>query len=324
MELTFWPLLLVWIIILGVGGWLLRRRLGTKDSRPTDALAAAHTDQVRRTARYQQLARTHWRWSIVQLVAVGLAVLGTVLLTTRFATAATDRPEQHNRDIVLCLDVSDSMTSVDAGILAAFADIAAGLEGERIGLTIWNSSAITIFPLTNDYAFIANQLDGAATALEEFDFDFTAGTVQGEGSSLIGDGLASCLQRFDRPEETRSRSIIFASDNKVSGEQVFELPEAADLAIEREVAVYGVTPPYGLDGDEGAAMKKTLDRTGGVTRSLDNPDLAAELVDQIEAEEAQRMEGSPRRIVADRPLVGLLLVGLGLAGLAVAGWRTRQ
>lgn len=324
MVLTFWPLALLWVVVLGGGAWLLRRRLRRGIEQPAEGLAAAHTARIKHTARYRALAREHWRWTIIQLVAVGLIATGTVLLTTRFATAATDRPEQRNRDIILCLDVSDSMSSVDAGILASFAEVAKGLEGERIGLTIWNSSAITVFPLTDDYPFIVEQLEQAATALEEFDFDFTSGTVQQGGSSLVGDGLASCLQRFDRPDEQRSRSIIFATDNKVSGEQVFELPGAADLAIEKEVAVYGVAPPYGLDVAEGQELKQELDRTGGTTRSLDDPALAGEMVQQIQAEEAQRVEGSPRRVVNDRPLVGLVLAGLGLLGLAVSGRRTRQ
>lgn len=324
MVLTFWPLALVWVLVLGGGAWLLRRRLRRGDEQPAEGLAAAHTARIKQTSRYRALAREHWRWTLIQVIAVGLIATGTVLLTTRLATAGSERPEQRNRDIMLCLDTSDSMAGVDAGILAAFAEVAKELEGERIGLTIWNASAVTVFPLTDDYPFIVEQLERSSRALEEMDFDFTSGTTTGPGYSLVGDGLASCLQRFDRPAEHRSRSLVFATDNKVSGEPVFTLAEAAGLAIDSEVRVYGIAPPYGLDGEKGQEMKRELERTGGTTRSLDDPALAGEMVAQIQAEETARIEGSPRRIVTDRPLVGLVLAGLGLLGLAVSGWRTRQ
>ena len=40
----------------------------------------------------------------------------------------TIRPEQHNRDIVLCLDASGSMSSADAAVVDVFAELAAGVR----------------------------------------------------------------------------------------------------------------------------------------------------------------------------------------------------
>ena len=59
---------------------------------------------------------------------------------------------------MLCLDVSGSMSEVDVEVLSVFEELLDGFEGERIGLTIFNSSPVQIFPLTDDYEFIRGHL----------------------------------------------------------------------------------------------------------------------------------------------------------------------
>ena len=86
---------------------------------------------------------------VVALSIVGLAAVG---LTMRPATDRQLERDVRNRDVMLCLDVSASMNTLDAIVLRQFAELAAGMRGERIGLTIFNGSAITVFPLTDDAA----------------------------------------------------------------------------------------------------------------------------------------------------------------------------
>ena len=74
---------------------------------------------------------------------------------------------------------------------------------------------------------------------EEFD-DFTAGTWSEERqyqSSLVADGLVSCVQRFDRLDEERGRALVFATDGEQRGRSVYDLPEAAAYAAARESVV---------------------------------------------------------------------------------------
>ena len=131
-----------------------------------------------------------------------------------------------NRDVMLCLDVSGSMKELDESILRQFIDIAAGLPGDRIGLTIWNGAAITVFPLTDDTDYVAATLEFAVDQLNRGARSFVMGTEEG-GSSLIGDGLASCVLRFDRLDEERARSIVFATDNALAGDPIVSLHSAA-------------------------------------------------------------------------------------------------
>ena len=126
------------------------------------------------------------------------ALAATTLMVSAVAAAArpveltTIRPEQRNRDIMLCLDTSGSMSSADSAVVQVFAELAKEFDGERIGLTIFDSSAIQVFPLTDDYEYVQEQLKLAKDAFdgEPGSAGFLDGTWNGRGSSLIGDGLA--------------------------------------------------------------------------------------------------------------------------------------
>src|SRR3546814_14083198 len=100
------------------------------------------------------------------------------------------------------------MTTYDAQLSAEFKRIADGLEGERIGLTNWSGVAVTVFPLTDDYEFVVEQLDEAEQKLANYAYNFVAGTYIGdEPASLVRAGPVSCVDSFDRPDEERGRAI---------------------------------------------------------------------------------------------------------------------
>ena len=133
-----------------------------------------------------------------------------------------------NRDIVLCLDVSTSMVRIDSSVLTTFSEILEDFDGERVGIVAWNSAAQTIVPLTDDYELLRDQLSELGDVLDIDPENVTykqqlayqeafGGTVNSSinGSSLAGDGLASCAQAFDNQGLERSRSIILATDNQV-------------------------------------------------------------------------------------------------------------
>ena len=103
---------------------------------------------------------------------------------------------------------------------------------------------MTVFPLTDDYALIEEQLAAESAAFNSgvATPNRSATGLGGRGSSLIGDGLVSCLQAFDRKAEERPRTVVLATDNEVAGDQLFSLPEAVQMARERQVTVFGIVP----------------------------------------------------------------------------------
>jgi hypothetical protein len=249
--------------------------------------------------------------------------LAAVGLTMRPATDREVERDVRNRDVMLCLDVSASMNELDAIVLRQFAELAAGLNGERIGLTIFNGSAITVFPLTDDAEFIEQTLDDAATALAQRKRSFVEGTEEG-GTSLIGDGLASCAMRFDDSEEGRSRSIVFATDNALAGEPFLELSDAADLVRRRGIRIYALAAADRITDDDAAALRLAAESTGGVFFETGATAPTAAVVAEIGRLDASRLDVPPEVIADDRPTAWIIACVAGLGALLAVGWALRR
>ena len=63
------------------------------------------------------------------------------------------------RDIFLCLDVSYSLYDLNYEVVDYLQEIVDGLEGDRIGISIFNTSSVIYVPMTDDYEFIRMMLD---------------------------------------------------------------------------------------------------------------------------------------------------------------------
>lgn len=277
------------------------------------------------------------------VVLIGAAVV-TSVLAARPVDKQTRAEELATRDIVLCLDVSGSMIEYDTEIVERFLELLPSFHGERIALSIFNSTSRTVFPLTDDYTLVEEQLTEAAEALD-FDVDslddysydpaaldrllhFLAGT-EGMGqdvSSLVGDGLATCATAFDLEDEERSRSIILATDNEVFGEPLYTVPEAAELVGERDITLHGFYA--GTVTSTSAAQEKeyrdAVEAGGGLFFASDDPEAVSGIIDQISAQQAVDLEADPDVIITDRPeeYYPWLVATLGIYLLAV--WRLRS
>jgi Ca-activated chloride channel family protein len=176
------------VLVVALVVWLVLRRRGE----PVP-VALANTELLRTLPEYRRAVRRQ-RWLVAGGVAlVGLLAVAAVLGAARPVQRVTLVDQKDNRDIVLCLDVSGSMIDVDAAVVSTFLRLAEGFRGERISMVIFNSSAVPVFPLTDDYDFVGDQLRRAQRSLTLIDGKdpFFAGTLNGAGSSLIGDGLAN-------------------------------------------------------------------------------------------------------------------------------------
>ena len=271
---------------------------------------------------------TRLRWRYRMLIGAELAVLSVAGIA---AAALAMRPLSEqvrerstlNRDVMLCLDVSGSMKELDESILRQFIDIAAGLPGDRVGLTIWNGAAITVFPLTDDTDYVAATLEFAVDQLNRGARSFVMGTEEG-GSSLIGDGLASCVLRFDRVDEERARSIVFATDNALAGDPIVSLHSAAAMARAKDIRVYAVAPANYITPRDAADLEAAVSLTGGAYLTTDDDRVVDEVISRIVAEEARQLEQPPEVVRDDRPaaLAAIALASVGLLGLVT--WMLRR
>jgi Ca-activated chloride channel homolog len=296
---------------------------------PADASYVAHAARLRALPRYRTLVQQRQLLGAFGSLAALIACAGGILLGGRVQeTQVLDRDEAA-RDIMLCLDASGSTAPWNVDVVQEFRNIVEGLQGERIGLTVWNNAAITKFPLTDDYEFVLDRLDEAEVAFagwseiypsEEFD-DFTAGTFSEDRdnqSSLVADGLVSCVQRFDRLNENRGRALVLATDGEQRGRGVYDLAEAADYAAEDDIVVHVIANPGepDVDGDVDG-LQAAAEQTHGTFAQLGTGGSAEDVVEEINELEAAKIERPPLVQELDQPRVGQVLSGLGVVLLAL-------
>lgn len=327
MNLSWWWLTLIVLVgalvVAGLGWWLSGRDKATRD-----AVLVAHTHRLTKLPAYRAaVARQQVRLIGVATI-IGLTLLPLAVAAGRPGTEQTVDPVKRNRDIMLCLDVSGSMYATDRAMLHDFAEIVGSFRGERIGLVLFNNQAVTAFPLTDDYDLVEEQLTGYAEGFSVFsdsEYDPIAGTfnIRIPSSSLVGDGLASCVNAFDHADQERPRAIILGTDNEEMGSGVYSLKEATQLAVDRKIRVYALNPAS-LKSTH-AELSAATEKTGGRTWALDSPAATDEVTLNIEKLEATRVpNSSPVHVRADLPTLPMSLGLLGLLALYPALWWWRR
>lgn len=324
MELRHPGLVPVGVVVIVAIAYAAHRVLLARQRRRR--VPVANTDLLTRLAEYRRALRAH-RIRLAVLTASAALLAGASLLgAARPVDTTTERPTTRSRDIMLCLDVSGSMAEFDAALVETFQALVREFEGERIGLVIFNASAATVFPLTDDYDFIGEELERSADALDGGvgDEGFFAGTYNGRGTSLIGDGLATCVSSFDRIETQRARSLILATDNHLAGRPLVSLEQAAELAKVRSVRVYGLNPEQAGHDAEAAELRRLVVDTGGRYFPMSDPSAVEQIVASVQRQEATLIEGRVRSFQSDDPAVPIALAGLGLIGVigATRRWRS--
>lgn len=301
--------------------WTARRRSRRSPSAGEAAIANLH--HATSSSLFRRLRRRYHLLLGGEIAALSVVAVSAAGLTMRPVGDRALERDVRNRDVMLCLDVSSSMNELDASVLRQFGELAAGLGGERIGLTIFNGSAITVFPLTDDAEFVAATLAEAATSMAQRKRAFVEGTEEG-GTSLIGDGLASCAMRFDGQGRGRARSIVFATDNALAGKPVLQLPEAAALVADDDVRVYAIAAADRITDEDLAELRAAAESTGGAAFATDGADTTAGVIGEIERLEATRLDVPPETVSDDRPTAWIVACCAGLAALfATSRWLKR-
>ncbi|WP_347124258.1 VWA domain-containing protein [Microbacterium sp. SY138] len=294
-------------------------------SRGIDAARVARAERVRALPSFRR-ALTRRALALSGILALGAtAAIVAGVVAARPMSAQTIQPVNTSRDIMLCLDVSGSMTEVDVEVLNVFDELLDSFEGERIGLTIFNSSPVQIFPLTDDYDFVREHIESMTQSFDYVDQvpEHWVGTLNGDGASLIGDGLAACTMGFDNPDAERSRSVIFATDNEVNGASIVTLDEAAAYAASKDVRVFALNPVQGKDADVSAELSAAAEATGGAAFGLRDTTTVSDIVTQVQKQEATELRGEAQVVWTDTPNLWIVLLSICLLGFVVVLWRVR-
>lgn len=278
----------------------------------------ANTSLVEETDQYKKLYRKYKILSGAAMLALlaGMGI-GWVLLA-RPAKVDTLSPEIRNRDIFLCMDISDSVDELNLNMCDKLKDVIKELKGERFGITIFNGQSVLLVPLTTDYQYVLDTLDALKAAfndsIKRSDFDYFVedmdwstyhykyeGTLAEEGSSFIGDGLASCLYSFPDLEtnKERSRMIIFTTDNELNGEPYVTLEEATGLCKKNDVRVFAIAPEEVTDE---SVFKRAVESTGGVYYKSTFSNAYDQLTADIKKTDTSAMK-QMETVITDKPEV---------------------
>jgi len=321
MALSWWWMLLVALSMLVVA-LVVGALLGIRSSHPTAGRPAALVSRAERVRTLPSFRRAvHRRMTMLgAIIALGaVAVLLAGVVAARPMAPKTVQPVNASRDIMLCLDVSGSMSDVDVEVLSVFEQLLKGFEGQRIGLTIFNSSPVQVFPLTDDYPFVREQLQNVRRSFDYADEtpEHWVGTLNGPGASLIGDGLAACTMRFDHQDHERSRSVILATDNELAGASILTIEEAAQYAKSKGVRVFALNPVQGKDEKVSAQLSDAAALTGGRSYALRETTTVGDIISEIQKQEAKTLKGQARVVLVDSPNTWIAVLLVAVLGFIV-------
>lgn len=170
-----------------------------------------------------------------------LRLLAFTCLIIALARPQLQYSEQHKEgegiDIILCIDVSGSMTAQDftPNRMEAAKNVALDFidnrQSDRIGIVIFAGESFTQCPLTTDYFVLKSQLKQIRNGLLE------------DGTS-IGSGLATSVDRL-RDSKSKSKVVILLTDGVNNG-GLIDPSTAKEIAKAFHVKVY--TIGVGTDG----------------------------------------------------------------------------
>ena len=328
--LIFWWMLVIWLVVLAgylaAQYWLNNHRKQTHASTDTPVAHSARLTSLPEYITAFRQYRLLTRWAAAALT---IAMLSAIVLSARPAIISIISPVQKNRDIMLCLDASGSVLKVDTMLINRFSALVNNFQEQRFGLTLFNSSAVTVIPLNDNYQLTSTQLKTAGEAFQAQKGDIfaklTNGTLAGfdAGTSLTSDGLTSCIQHMGDNSQQRSRSIILATDNEVNGTPVIGMTQAIQMALAQNIHVFVIDPGISdqSKANDHAQLRLVAQQTDGEYFMLNDDGTVDALINAITKQEPAKFIGLPQPAINDNPEPFLIAAVLfSIASLALL-WR---
>lgn len=255
-----------------------------------------------------------------------------MLAAIGFLIVALARPQKqdtltsshiYGTDIVLALDISESMNATDItpsrfeAAKATAIDFIRNRKQDNMGLVIFAGEALSIMPLTNDLMGLENAVNNIHIG-------------QLNGRTAIGDGIVSSINRLINGK-AKSKSIILLTDG-TNNEGDVDPATAADIAALKGIKIY--TIGVGLDGksvyvdpfgftqttietpiDE-EALKEIATKTGGEYFRATDADSLQDVFEEIDKLEKTSLDvESVKR--TDEVFMPWVLLALACYGLAL-------
>jgi len=304
-----------------------------KGRKYTGGSRSANNSYVKKLPQYKTLILEYHLLRAGAVIGMILSLLGASVLVAKPAIIKSEVTEVHNRDIIIGFDVSTSLDSVSVKMCEQMQEFVSNLKGERFGIVIFNGQAVKLVPLTDDYGYVISELEHLKKSIEagrnamfysdldELSAYRFAGTSSDRGSSLIGDGLASCLYSFNDFEENpdRARLIVLVTDNDVLGDEIVTVDKACELCAFKKVKVFGIAPFFVEKEDD---FKRSIESTGGKyfnTRDTDAIEDTIEAVKDTDVSVTYKTTTSKK----DLPETFIIFLLAGSLLFSAAVWRLK-
>lgn len=201
--------------------------------------------------------RFHGLYAVIRSGKFGLLVAlcsGIVVATQPYILTTQQTTSGEGIDIMLCMDISGSMTEKDftptrlAAAKTVAEDFVNKRPGDRIGLVVFSARAYTLCPLTVQHATLVQQIRSVESG------------ILGNDGTAIGTGLATSVVRLAAAKPS-SRVIILLTDGNDFG-GVVPSNQAIALAQQNQVKVYTIGI-NNANGEKHELLAKIAASTGG-------------------------------------------------------------
>ena len=173
-----------------------------------------------------------------------LVMVGLTLLVFAAARPQWGRKDEkvftRGRNLVIALDVSRSMLAADVHpnrlerAKADIMDLIDDLKGDRAALLAFRSKGSLLCPLTTDYAFLRQALDGVSPESAP------------RGETDLGDAIRKSLEALDPALDEYNAILLISDGEDLKGDAL----EAAAEAARRNIPIFTV----GIGDDAGATI----------------------------------------------------------------------
>lgn len=293
----------------------------------------ANTSYIKQTSYYQKKLKEYKLVSkLIQIVSL-ISIILSLFLISRPTKIDSINNSNYSRDIFLCMDVSSSVDELNYELVKNLKSTVNSLKGERFGISIFNTSSVTLVPLTDDYDYVLSTLDNinnsiknANNDLDDYDFYInnyiTSGTLvdsETRGSSLIGDGLSSCIYSFSNSDNDRTKIIIFSTDNDLQGTPIVSLSEAAKISKNKNITVYGIGTKI-MDEEDRIEFKNAVEKTSGAFYD-ESSSSVKKIVNNIEKKSKSLLEKQNETIKTDIPKIPFIILVVSISILIILNKR---
>ncbi len=308
------------ILITGAIAFLAwyRYRINNIKRSKKHAAIIAHTSSVKQLPAYKKARKRYYILLGTAAFFLATTLFSFTALAARPIEIRADRRINATRDTVLCLDVSGSMTAKYSDeLLGHLVSIVKNLSGERVGITIFDSVAVNILPLSDDYGAVEEILFNLIEYFHQY--HTTAGGMK-EGNSNIGEGVMGCINSLDTLGDERTQSIILMTDNIQPDKTKIALPQAVAYGKKYGISFYGIGYPTATMTSEKEQLRLALDEYEEIDSSSNQLNIAS-ILDRIFEKEAVKIETARELVAIDTPEVFIAIGIVSFAALLFTLWR---